>query len=45
MMIMAIVNPTAVPKPLITDSIKFYEFCTFVSAIPSTAQFVVIRGR
>ena len=45
MMIMAIVNPTAVPKPLITDSINLYELCKFVSHIPSTPHFVVIRGR
>lgn len=41
----AIVKPTAVPRPLTNDSIKLYEFCTFVKAIPSTAQLVVISGR
>ena len=38
-------NPTAVAKPLTTLSNIPYDFWTFVSATPSTAQFVVIRGR
>ena len=42
---MAIVKPTAVAKPF-TIPVKIpYSFCTLVNATPSTAQFVVIKGR
>ena len=44
-MTIAIKNPTAVANPFTTLSKMPYSFVTFVSATPSTAQFVVISGR
>ena len=38
-------NPTEVPMPFSTPCNKEYSFCTFVSATPRTAQFVVMSGR
>lgn len=38
-------NPTATAKPFTTVSIKLYPSWILMMATPSTAQFVVIRGR
>lgn len=41
--VIEIAKPTAEPKPFTILSRIVYSFCTFESAIPRTAQFVVIR--
>ena len=38
-------NPSAVKRPQTTLSMKLYPFVILFNATPTTAQFVVIKGR